>query len=192
MLITPRPAGEAPHPVPSLLTSAVPMLSQGGTAPPAPPSLSTHRPSWGDQVWLGLTDQGCDGRGENRAALHHEGHPSAHHHGEVPSEPAERVREVCHCMAMGTGMDTSMDTSAGRSPELLHGAGEGAVGPGSVYGVRLWVWGQPGARWPGWLGKAKMCTRGGHDSHKQSGDPGQAGDTGVQAGMGVRGSQGWV
>lgn len=83
----------------------------------------------GDHTWLGLTDQGCDGRGEDRAALHHEGHPSTHHHGEVPGEPAERVREVYHSMAVGTGMDISvdmgMDTSAGSSPELLHCAGQG-------------------------------------------------------------------
>lgn len=36
----------------------------------------------------------------------------------------------------------------------------------------------------------RMWTPGGHDIYKQSGDPGQARDMGVQAGMGVRGSQG--
>lgn len=64
-----------------------------------------------DEEWLGLTNQGCDGRGEDRAALHHEGHPSTHHHGEVPGEPAERVWEVCHSMATDTNRDMSMDTS---------------------------------------------------------------------------------
>lgn len=66
-------------------------------------------------------------------------------------------------MAMATDMDTSMDTnmctSAGSSPELLHGTGEGTVGPGSGYEVKLWVWGQPGFWWPVWLVKEDMDTR---------------------------------
>ena len=86
-------------------------------------------------------------------------------------------------MAMGKGMDTSMDmgmdTSTRRIPELLHAAGEGAVGPGCGYGVRLWVGGQSGGR-DGW-GK-RMWTPGGHDSHKQSGDQGQAGGMAVRQG----------
>lgn len=63
----------------------------------------------GHEEWLGLTDQGCDGRGEDRAALHHEGHPSTHHHGEVAGEPAERVWEVCQ--GMGTNRDMATATS---------------------------------------------------------------------------------
>lgn len=59
-------------------------------------------------------------------------------------------------MAMGTGMDTSMDvgtdSSTGSSLELLQGAGEGAVGPGCGYGARLWVWSQAvGMGPPLWL-----------------------------------------
>lgn len=63
----------------------------------------------GDVEWLGLTDQGCDGRGKDRAALHHKGHPSTHHHGEVTGEPAERVWEVCQ------GMDTNRDMATATS-----------------------------------------------------------------------------
>lgn len=189
MLITPRPVGEGSHLVPLLLDSAIPKVTQGDTSPNAsahPEHCAGDQHMAGDQVWSGLTDQRCDGRGEDRAALHHKGHSSAHHHGKVPSEPAEWVWEVCHGMAvsMGTNMDTDMDTSAGSSLDLLHGAGEGAVGPGSGYGIRLWVWGQPGA----WDGRGRrMWMPGGHDRQ----EPGLtgAGDTGVEAGIGVRGSQ---
>lgn len=94
-------------------------------------------------------------------------------------------------MAIGTGMDMGMDTSARSSPELLHGAGRGlwgqalGMGSGCGYGASLVAGG-----WDGW--GRRMWTPGHHDVYRQSGDQGQAGDMGVQAGMGVRGSQGWV
>lgn len=93
-------------------------------------------------------------------------------------------------VSMDTNMDTGIDTSAGSSPELLHGAGEGAVGPGCGYGVRLWVWGQPGA----WDGQGRrVWMPGGHESQKpmtarSQGSAAGRGHRG-EAGMGVRGSQ---
>lgn len=87
----------------------------------------------GDQERPGLTDQGCDGRGEDRAALHHEGHPSTHHHSKVPCEPAERVWEVCH--GMGMGMDTNTDMGRDTS-----GLGVGAARDRSEDGRWRWAW----------------------------------------------------
>lgn len=122
-----------------------------------------------DRAWQGLTDQGCDGRGEDRAALHHKGHPSTHDHCEVPSKPAEWVRKVCHGMTTGTGVDTSMemgmDTSAGSSRKLLYGAGEEAAGPGSGYGL-----GKAVSMGPAWWLVARMAEEGGH-GHQETMKP---------------------
>lgn len=64
MLITPRPVGEAPHPVPShpsFLASTIPMLSQGAKAPPAP--LSAPAPT-------GHHGEDQHGRGPGMAGTH--------------------------------------------------------------------------------------------------------------------------
>ena len=76
-------------------------ITDSQTSSTADKSKGGHRgPEPTPQVlWALLTDERHYGRGEDAAALEHEGQAGAHEHGQVAAEPAKRAGEVCGARA---------------------------------------------------------------------------------------------